>query len=63
MDPRRGLKLPGRALFCSRGWLTEDIIESAFLNAALKVLSITKAFSLERNEGAMQVLMGVAQNT
>ena len=41
---------------------TEEIIESAFLNADLKVLSITKAFSLERNEGAMQVLMGVAQN-
>ena len=41
---------------------TEEIIESAFLNADLKVLSITKAFSLERDEGAMQVLMGVAQN-
>ena len=40
---------------------TEEIIASAFLKADLEVLSITKAFFLESNEGEMQVLMGVAK--
>lgn len=42
---------------------TEEIIESALTRADLKALSITIAFSLKSNKGAMQVLMGVAQNT
>ena len=41
---------------------TEEIIGSAFLKAGLEVWLITKSFSLESNEGSMQVLMGVAKN-
>ncbi len=42
--------------------ITEEMVESAFVQAGLESLSITKAFSLESKEGAMQVLMGVAKN-
>jgi 2-polyprenyl-3-methyl-5-hydroxy-6-metoxy-1,4-benzoquinol methylase len=64
--------LKPQGLFIQWDWLkrdddsdfgfTEEIIESAFLEAGLEVWSITKAFSIESNEGAMPVLMGVAQN-
>lgn len=40
---------------------TEETVESAFVQAGLESLSITKAFSLESKEGAMQVLMCVAK--
>ena len=63
--------LKPNSLFIQWDWLktegdsdfgfTEEIIASAFLKADLEVLSITKAFSLESNEGEMQVLMGVAK--
>ena len=42
--------------------LTEEVVESAFTNIGMDVLSITRAFSLESKEGSMQVLMGVAKN-
>ena len=41
--------------------LTEEMVESAFVQAGLESLSITKAFSLESQEGTMQVLMCVAK--
>lgn len=41
---------------------TEEMIESAFVNAGMEVSSITKAFDLESKKGSMQVLMGVAKN-
>lgn len=40
---------------------TEAMIETAFLNADLAVLSISEAFSFTNDSGEMQVLMGVAQ--
>ena len=64
--------LKSNGLFVQWDWLktddnsdfgfTEEIVESAFLKTGLEVSSITKAFSLERSEGSMPVLMGVAQN-
>ena len=42
--------------------ITEEAIQSAFLNAGLKVLSISKAFSLKSTESLMHVLMGVVKN-
>ena len=41
---------------------TEEMVESAFVQAGLEPLSTTKAISLESKEGTMQVLMGVAKN-
>ena len=43
--------------------LTEEMIRTAFSNAGSGDSTITRAFSLESNEGTMPVLMGVAKNT
>lgn len=42
---------------------TEEIIESAYNQSGLEVLSISRVFSLEGSTGAMPVLMGVAKKS
>ena len=41
---------------------SEEIVRSAFNQAGLEVLSITKAFTIESSKGSMPVIMGIAKN-